>query len=305
MQRSRRIAVLAAACLLSTVAGTTAFTVMASNASAANPSCTVPPTPNPTPTSTSSAQFSCQLTDNDVVQPANLSVMVQVGRTDNNNAIVDWTVGWQSQCYNSSGGSLGYYSGRQAGNIGPASEGTELVQVGTANNAYKCTVIVGLSAVLTGSEGMSMELLYTSLAPSPSASATPSPSASPPGLVKGYAGKCVDDAKNSKSKGTKAVIWSCSTKDHAEQWTFVGGQLKLNGLCLSAKGDATNGDALILWTCNQSWSEIWEYVKDGSVALKSQDWTLCLTDPKYAKKNGTQLVVSTCRDTSNQHWNMP
>lgn len=306
MQRSRRIAVLATTCLLSAVAGATTLTVLAGNAGAANPSCTIPPTPGPTPTPTpSGSQVSCQITDSDVVQPANLSVMVKVARTDNNNDIVDWIVGWQSQCYDSGGGSLGYDSGRQAGNIGPASEGTELVQVGTASNAYKCTVTVGLSAVLTGSEGMSMTLQYTSLAPSPSASATPSPSASHPGLVKGYAGKCVDDTGNSRTRGAKAVIWTCSTTDHAERWTLVGGQLRLNGLCLSSRGDAANGTAVILWTCNQSWGEIWEHMKDGAVANKEQDGALCLTDPTYAKKNGTQLILAYCRNTSNQHWSVP
>jgi hypothetical protein len=306
MQRSRRIAVLATACALAAVASATAFTVAATTASAANPSCTVPSASSPTPTpAPSGTQVTCEITDTDVDQPANLSVMVKLARTDNNNDIVDWEVAWDSQCYNSSGGSLGYDSGRQAGNIGPASEGTELVQVGTANNAYTCTVHVYLNAVLTGSEGMSMELQYTSLAPSPTASATPSPSASRPGLVKGYDGKCVDDAKNSRSKGAKAVIWSCSTKDHAEQWTLVGGQLRLNGLCLSSRGDAANGTAVILYTCNQSWGEIWEHVKNGSVANKEQDWALCLTDPKYAKKNGTQLILASCRNTSNQHWSVP
>jgi hypothetical protein len=306
MQRSRRIAVLATACAIAAVASATAFTVAATAASAANPSCTVPPASSPTPTpAPSGTQFTCEITDTDVDQPANLSVTVKLARTDNNNDIVDWEVAWDSQCYNSSGASLGYDSGRQAGNIGPASEGTELVQVGTANNAYTCTVHVYLNAVLTSSEGMSMELQYTSLAPSSSPSATPSPSASRPGVIKGYDGKCVDDAKNSRNKGAKAVIWSCSTKDHAEQWTLVGGQLRLNGLCLSSRGDAANGTAVILYTCNQSQGEIWEHLKNGSVANKEQDGALCLTDPNYAKKNGTQLILATCRNTSDQHWSMP
>ena len=42
-----------------------------------------------------------------------------------------------------------------------------------------------------------------------------------------------------------------------------------------------------------------------TVADKEQDWALCLTDPKYAKKNGTQLILATCRNTANQHWSVP
>jgi hypothetical protein len=41
------------------------------------------------------------------------------------------------------------------------------------------------------------------------------------------------------------------------------------------------------------------------VANKEQDWALCLTDPEDAKKNGTQLTLATCRNTSNQHWSVP
>ncbi len=86
---------------------------------------------------------------------------------------------------------------------------------------------------------------------------------------------------------------------------MVGGQLRLNGLCLSSRGDAANGTAVILYTCNQSWGEIRGHLKDGEVANKEQDWALCLTDPKYAKKSGTQLILATCRNTSNQHWSVP
>ena len=103
MQRSRRIAVLATAGLLSAVAGATTFTVQP--VTPARPTRrTISPAPGPTPTPTpSGTQFTCEITDTDVDQPANLSVTVKVARTDNNNDIVDWDVAWDSQCYNSGG----------------------------------------------------------------------------------------------------------------------------------------------------------------------------------------------------------
>jgi hypothetical protein len=30
--------------------------------------------------------------------------------------------------------------------------------------------------------------------------------------------------------------------------------------------------------------------------------TLCLDDPAYSAKNGTQLIVYTCKNSANQHW---
>ena len=36
--------------------------------------------------------------------------------------------------------------------------------------------------------------------------------------------------------------------------------------------------------------------------LKSHGGTLCLDDPRSSTKNGTQLIVYTCKDSANQRW---
>ena len=39
--------------------------------------------------------------------------------------------------------------------------------------------------------------------------------------------------------------------------------------------------------------------------LRAHGNTLCLDDPGYSTKNGTQLIVYTCNNGSNQHWSLP
>src|SRR5262249_44042393 len=91
--------------------------------------------------------------------------------------------------------------------------------------------------------------------------------------------KCADDAKNGSAKRAKIVIWTCSSADRAQRWTFTHGEFRHNGLCLNAKGNAANGSKVILWTCNGSAGEIWALQKNNTVALKAHGWKLCLTDP--------------------------
>lgn len=110
---------------------------------------------------------------------------------------------------------------------------------------------------------------------------------------------------NSRSKRAKAVIWTCHSTDAAQQWTCSGGELRHNGLCLNAKGNAANGSKVILWTCDGSPAEIWAHTRGNSIELEAHGWSLCLTDPENATRNGTQLVVSSCRNTPDQHWSMP
>ena len=39
--------------------------------------------------------------------------------------------------------------------------------------------------------------------------------------------------------------------------------------------------------------------------LQARGGTLCLDDPAYSTKNGTQLTVYTCNNGANQHWSLP
>jgi ricin-type beta-trefoil lectin protein len=145
-----------------------------------------------------------------------------------------------------------------------------------------------------------------------SASASPSPSASPTTSsggavhpVKGYDGKCLDDKGNSSANRAEAIIWSCSSTDQAQNWTFSNNEFVHNGKCLNDQGNGGIRSKVILWTCNGASNEKWSELANGEIRLQSHSNTLCVDDPGYSTKNGTQLIVYTCKDSSNQKWSLP
>jgi hypothetical protein len=144
-------------------------------------------------------------------------------------------------------------------------------------------------------------LNYTSAA-SPSPSAT---SGSPVHPVKGFGGKCLDDKGNSSSNRAQVVIWSCSGSDQAENWQFSSNELKHNGKCLNDQGNGGSRSKVILWNCNGAANEKWSKLANGEIRLQSHSNKLCLDDPGYSTKNGTQLIVYTCKVSSNQKWSLP
>jgi hypothetical protein len=185
-----------------------------------------------------------------------------------------------------------------------------------------CTVTGTLTAnyTVSGTDSDSMTLsevqqpatasasATASSSPSPSAS-TSSPASSSGGLtgsVKGFDGKCLDDMKDSGKERASIAIWSCSGSDKAEKFTYSSGELKINGLCLNAKGNAKSGSKIILWACNGGTNEIWVFnTINHQVELKAHGFALCLDDPAYSTKNGTQQMVYTCHNSPNQHWSLP
>lgn len=131
-----------------------------------------------------------------------------------------------------------------------------------------------------------------------------SSSSAPAHEIKGYAGMCADDLGNSTALRTKIVAWTCSASA-AEQWAFSHGELVHRGMCMNDKAGGGSGSPVVLYTCNGSASELWSHNSHGEYVLKARQGTLCLTDPGFSKKNGTQLVVSACHGTANQRWTLP
>jgi Ricin-type beta-trefoil lectin domain len=143
--------------------------------------------------------------------------------------------------------------------------------------------------------------------PSPSPSASGSSSASAPvnvPLIKGYGGKCVDDKANRSANRTEVIIWTCNSADPSQGWKFTGGDLVHDGKCANDQGNGGSGTKVILWTCTHGADETWSHTSgDGEFVLASRSHgQLCLTDPGHSTANRTQLVVSACRNTGNQHW---
>jgi hypothetical protein len=140
------------------------------------------------------------------------------------------------------------------------------------------------------------------------ASASPTPtstSSSSVHPVKGYDGKCVDDNGNSSANRAKVQIWGCNSSDQAQNWTYSNSELKHNGKCLNDKANGGSRSKVILYSCNGGSNEKWSELANGELKLQAHNGTLCLNDPGYSTKNGTQLIVYTCTDSANEKWSLP
>ena len=129
-------------------------------------------------------------------------------------------------------------------------------------------------------------------------------SSSSTGEIKGYHGTCADDNGNSSTLRTKIQIWTCYG-GAAQQWTFSGGELVHHGMCMNDQANGGSGSKVILYTCNGAPNELWTHNSRGEYVLKANGGRLCLDDPGYSTRNGTQLTVYTCNNGANQHWSLP
>jgi hypothetical protein len=161
-------------------------------------------------------------------------------------------------------------------------------------------------------KSLGLTISYTEQSP-PSPSASPTPSASTSSAapkkynnqVHGFDGTCLDDKGNSSAKRSAVILWQCDNADQAQGWTYSGSELKIHGMCLNAKGNGKSGSRLILWTCNGSGNEIFSHRSSGQFAEKANGYSLCIDDPGYKTKNGTQPIMYACNKGANQHWTKP
>jgi hypothetical protein len=159
---------------------------------------------------------------------------------------------------------------------------------------------ISTTASLNGTGTFVMTLEWTPGTPA-NPTPTPSPSANYP-LIKGYGGKCLDDKGNSAANRTEVIIWTCNSADPSQGWKFTNGELNHNGKCADDRANGGAGTKVILWTCTRAPDQTWSH-SDGEFVLSSRSHgKLCLTDPGYSTANRTQLTVSACRNTTNQHW---
>ncbi len=173
-----------------------------------------------------------------------------------------------------------------------------------ATAAGRCAVSASAS-LSTGNvaSALTVELAYTP-AVSPSPSPSPSPAVTLAGYHQwqGYDGKCLEDAGSSSALRARVQLWTCGSAGKAEYWDYTRGELTHHGLCLNDQHWGGNGSHAILYACNGAADEIWSERANGELKLKAHGGKYCLTDPAYSTSNGTQLIVSTCQDTSNQRW---
>ena len=277
MQRSRRTAVFAVVTGLLT-AGTLVATMPAAHANIGG-FC-----------NGSGEAATCNVTET-ISAPA--SVTIGVTATDNGEATVTWSVSCTLN---------GTTAAESGGTTSETPVQDALALPSTA--AGQCTVSATVSLPTTESTNeLTVAMTYTTGAsPTPSPTPTSPVSNAPYHQYKGYAGKCLDDSGNSSAIRAKVQIWTCGASDKAQYWQFTGGELVHNGLCVNDQHSGGNGSHVILYSCNGAANEIWTHLANGEFKLKANGGQYCLDDPAYSTRSGTQLIVWTCKDSSNQRW---
>ena len=238
----------------------------------------------------------------DTVVPASSSISVGV---DSGSASEQVSVNWTVTCTN--GGTSQNEEGATDNASTPltvplaplpaaATDGTCQVNVGISLPAHDVTPKIDYTGQLSYSAAGS-----DTASPGP----TPVPVSGSVHPVKGFDGKCLDDKGNSAANRAQVVIWSCNSTDQAQNWTFSNSEFVHNGKCLNDQGNGGIRSKVILWTCNGASNEKWSELANGEIRLQSHSNTLCVDDPGYSKKNGTQLIVYPCKDSANQKWSLP
>jgi serine protease len=120
--------------------------------------------------------------------------------------------------------------------------------------------------------------------------------------IRGFGGKCLDDARASTTNGNKVDIYSCNGTA-AQKWTFSGGKLSVLGKCLADHLYTGVGTKLVIWSCIGHRNELWTHRSNGEYVLQLNG--LCLTDPSASTTNGTQVQIRACRDLADQRWSGP
>ena len=138
---------------------------------------------------------------------------------------------------------------------------------------------------------------------------TPTPTPTPTGgpgqgkqLVGEQSNRCV--TASSLSAGTHIQLQDCATQS-GQLWTYTAGkQLQGPGnLCLDANGGgASNGTAVIVWSCNGQANQQWNVNSNGTITGVQSG--LCLDANGAGTANGTRIILWLCNGGTNQRWSL-
>lgn len=106
---------------------------------------------------------------------------------------------------------------------------------------------------------------------------------------------CLEDSGDSRAAGAEVLLASCDGSP-AQNWTWAGSSLKINGLCL-----ASSAGAAVLEACGgqgQQWAD------KGSELVSVQSGQ-CLTDPHGSTVDGTPLDLEPCHGGLGQQLALP
>jgi Putative Ig domain/Ricin-type beta-trefoil lectin domain len=115
--------------------------------------------------------------------------------------------------------------------------------------------------------------------------------------------KCLNDSNGgSVTPGNPIVIWTCITNGPNEKFSHPAnpGELVVYGQCVTDPAGGGSGTKQVIEPCTGAPSQMWFHNSTLEYVLTANG--LCLTDPGSSTLNGTQQVVKTCKNVSNQHW---
>jgi hypothetical protein len=143
----------------------------------------------------------------------------------------------------------------------------------------------------------------------------------PPGLLApislatDWSGNCLQPINKSMDPGAAIVEEKC-TGVAENVWILIdvgNGSFHLmnglSGLCLDARGAATNRTPVQQWTCDQITNENWEFLAVAGAPYKavlrsrvSGSSSYCLDVPGGNSAPGTAMQIYTCNNTTSQIW---
>ncbi len=130
---------------------------------------------------------------------------------------------------------------------------------------------------------------------------TPHPTVT--GQIRGYQNHCATDTGYSNKPGTSVTISPCNALLR-EKWTIgAHGELTIHGLCLTDPGNGLWRTKVNLQPCQGQANQQWTHRANGEYTVAVHG--LCLTDPRWSTTTGTQLIIQSCRDWTNQRWTQP
>jgi hypothetical protein len=236
--------------------------------------------------SSSAAQPSCRF-DSEIELPLTVAISAQANPENGQDATVSWSIDCTVNGA-SPANSTGSYTAATPLNTAltlPKSESGDC----TVNASVAASGFGQVSATLTYTPGVQVMVLV------------PTHNTLPGAPLATF--MCMTDAKQGHATGAAVVLGGCSYV-YVGAWTYNGKYLEHGGLCLTDPRNGWIRTKLVLDRCTGAADQTWTYntggQSSGPLALKSNG--LCLDDPKYSERVGTQMIVFSCNGTPEQAW---
>jgi len=128
-------------------------------------------------------------------------------------------------------------------------------------------------------------------------------------------GLCLQPVGGSFSQGAAIVQANCDKNTAMQRWEATNYSSATNvfqmrnvatGLCLDARGGATNGTPIQQWTCNSISNEKWD-LGPAFVTMRSRvsgTQSHCLDVPQQSRQVGLAMQLWGCNNTPAQIWDL-